>query len=61
MLDVTMSSPLSWTHLQMNSKSRWIIPILKSMFLELNTIIELSRSEYEPPTIAYLSVGCPVS
>ncbi len=61
MLDATMRSALSWTHLQMNFKSKWIMPILKSMFLKLSATIELSRSKYEPPTIAYLSVACPVS
>jgi hypothetical protein len=61
MLDVTMSSTLSWTHLQMNFKSRWIMPILKSMFLKPSETIELSKSKYKPHTIAYLSVACPVS
>jgi hypothetical protein len=37
------------------------LPILKSMFLKPSATIELSRSEYEPPTITYLSVACPIS
>ncbi len=61
MLNVTMSSALSWTCLQMILKSRWTMPILKSMFLKLSATIELSMSEYEPPTIAHLSVACPAS
>jgi hypothetical protein len=46
MLYATTSSALSWTHLQMNFKSRWIMPILKSMFLKPSMTIELWRSEY---------------